>query len=51
MLAMKIYFGGHKLEISPVSSGNIELSKDGESIIVKERTVKTYRQNEKTIFS
>ena len=48
---MKIYFGGHKLEISPISPGNIELIKDGESIIVEERTIKTYRKNEKTIFS
>ena len=51
MLAMKIYVGGHLIEFLPVSPENVEIRHKGKSINLEERKVKTFTQNEKTLFS
>ena len=51
MLAMNIYIGGHMIEFHPVSPENIAISHERKSINLEERKVKTFHQNEKTLFS
>ena len=51
MLAMKIYVGGRIIEFLPVSHQNVELRHEGDIINLEPRKVKTYSQDEKTLFS
>ena len=51
MLAVKMYVGGRIIEFLPISPENVELIHEGEIINLEPRKVKTYSQDEKTLFS